>query len=153
MVGVEQPGLTLFDQRCIGTMDLIQGELAGGSGAPFLWLVLSCIFGLMANPARLFHAVVVVGAALTAPACHAPRDRGGAVPLADEAAPASPAAPDVSASIADASAPVADAEAASADASTPDGGGRADSNPTKAGNPKRCPPGSERPFPPCYYIL
>ena len=121
----------------------------------------------MANPARLFHAVVVVGAALTAPACHAPRDGGGAVPLAVEAAPTSPPAPDVSASLADASAPVAnataasadasapiaDAEAASADASTPDGGGRAGSNPTKAGSPKRCPPGSERPFPPCYYIL
>ncbi len=78
----------------------------------------------MANPARLFHAVVVVGAALTASACHAP-----AVPVADESAPATPPAPDVSAPvanatamIADASAPITDAGAASADVAALDGG-------------------------------
>ena len=74
-------------------------------------------------PSKLFHAVVVTGAALAGCAGTAPRA----------------AAPAGSAAAAAAGSP------ATAPASTTDAGGTQQSGGT-------CPPGSERPFPPCYWI-
>jgi hypothetical protein len=72
-------------------------------------------------PSKLFHAVVVTGAALTGCAGTGPRP----------AAPANTAA--------------AAGSTATAPASTTEAGGINQSGGT-------CPPGSERPFPPCYWI-
>jgi hypothetical protein len=71
------------------------------------------VTGMKLTPAKLFHAVVITGAALTGCAGTAQR-------------PASPS------------------EATKA-SSAPDKGG-----PQYAGT--KCPPGSERPYPPCFWI-
>ncbi|HEU4404360.1 MAG TPA: hypothetical protein VFS43_03625 [Polyangiaceae bacterium] len=83
-------------------------------------------------PAKLFHAVVVTGAALTA-AC-AGTDEG-----TDEGSP-----PDEAAVVADGQ---ADDAAPADDAVDAIGAGVE----TTAGG--TCPPGSERPYPPCFWIL
>jgi hypothetical protein len=82
-------------------------------------------------PSKLFHAVVVTGAALTA-ACAGADEGLGETSPPDEAAVAGVQADDT--------APTADASAAAGVETTAASGGK-------------CPPGSERPFPPCFWIL
>lgn len=82
-------------------------------------------------PSRLFHAVVVTGAALTA--CADSDDVAEQTPVAEEAAVADTQA-DAAAAPVDAAADNLSIEAAAA-------------------GPGACPPGSERPFPPCFWIL
>ena len=82
-------------------------------------------------PSKLFHAVVVTGAALTA-AC------AGADEGTDEGSP-----PDEAAVVADAQAD----DAAPSDDAVDTG------VETASGGGGTCPPGSERPFPPCFWIL
>lgn len=80
-------------------------------------------------PSRLFHAVVVTGAALTGCA--------GSDDATDQEA-----SPDEAASIVDTQADVvADPADAAAHMSVETAG------------VTKCPPGSERPFPPCFWIL
>jgi hypothetical protein len=120
-------------------------------------------------PARLFHAVVVLGAALTS--CDR---RGGEAPsstVADmDASTASPTvvvlptANDTDQSGIDPAEATGERDAATgtADASPPDAVTQgvhppkpspAAPRPPAGGGKRRCPPGSERPFPPCAYIL
>jgi hypothetical protein len=84
-------------------------------------------------PSRLFHAVVVTGAALTA-ACASPDDG------TDETTPA------------DETAAVANVQG---DDAAPPGDATVDTGVDTAsgGSGGTCPPGSERPFPPCFWIL
>lgn len=83
-------------------------------------------------PSKLFHAVVVTGAALTGCA--------GSDDVTDEGSTRDEAAT-VAEVTAEAATPPADAVDAAVDASV---------ETTGTGT---CPPGSERPFPPCFWIL
>jgi hypothetical protein len=75
------------------------------------------------TPAKLFHAVVISGAALTGCATMASK------PIAhNNSSTATPNAADVN----------------TAPANAP---------PAETASPPKCPPGSERPYPPCYWIL
>ncbi len=82
-------------------------------------------------PSKLFHAVVVTGAALSA--CAGSDDATDETSLRDEAAVASDAQAE------DASAPADPAVDAGVE--------------TTGSGTGTCPPGSERPFPPCFWIL
>ncbi|HEU4537915.1 MAG TPA: hypothetical protein VFS00_27535 [Polyangiaceae bacterium] len=81
-------------------------------------------------PSKLFHAVVVTGAALTA--CASPDD-GTDQGSTDETAAVADTQAD---GVADPADPAVDASV-----ETASGGGGT------------CPPGSERPYPPCFWIL
>jgi hypothetical protein len=83
-------------------------------------------------PSKLFHAVVVTGAALTGCA--------GSDDVTDEGLPR-----DEAAAVADTQ---TDAEAPPADAVDLAAGAGVETTGTGT-----CPPGSERPFPPCFWIL
>jgi hypothetical protein len=85
-------------------------------------------------PSKLFHAVVVTGAALTA-AC------AGSDDVADEGSARDEA------TVADTQ---ADVEATPVDLADPAAHNAVE---TTASGPGKCPPGSERPFPPCFWIL
>jgi hypothetical protein len=118
-------------------------------------------------PARLFHAVVVLGASLTS--C----DRRGAEESSRTVADTSTASPTIvvlptpsdldqagidhadAAGARDAAVEIADASLpdAAAKGDRPPNVGRATPRPLTSGGKRRCPPGSERPFPPCSYIL
>jgi hypothetical protein len=111
--------------------------------------------------ARLFHTVVVLGAGLSA--CDPSRGASGeavrvAEPTTASTAPAPATATaasvlaaaterDPAPSIADAAAPTVHASASGAGARLPA------PRPRSSARGTPCPPGSERPFPPCYYIL
>ncbi|MBL8606956.1 MAG: hypothetical protein JNL38_06535 [Myxococcales bacterium] len=101
------------------------------------------------RPARLFHAVVVSGAALVGCQPAPTREVPMAAPDGDAAAP--PVLPAV-----DATGGRGANEAAAPGASAPPSRDAGAPSPQDAGARPRpdggCPPGSERPVPPCYYI-
>jgi hypothetical protein len=86
-------------------------------------------------PSKLFHAVVVTGAALTA-GC------AGSDDVTDEGS-----ARDEAATVADTQ---ADTEATPVDLADPAAHNAIETTGSGTG---KCPPGSERPFPPCFWIL
>lgn len=140
---------------------------------------------LMSRPvARLFHAVVVVGASLAGCGAGADHDEGPAPARAPSSSvapglPTSTASPEAASPFDSDTDPVQPATAASDASSDASPVGQADTNsddpaaeapPRPARSAMRarpaatmaapesprgdaCPPGSERPFPPCYFIL